>query len=98
MTNTSPMVAKLGAAALFILLAASSAAAQDYPQRPVKLIVPFPAGGVADTVGRGVAPKLTATWGQQAGIDNRTRGPGPGGAEVGAQAPADGDTLLPTTS
>ncbi|HEX9463254.1 MAG TPA: tripartite tricarboxylate transporter substrate-binding protein [Alphaproteobacteria bacterium] len=98
MTNTSPMVAKLGAAALFILLAASSAAAQDYPQRPVKLIVPFPAGGVADTVGRVVAQKLTSTWGQQAVIDNRTGAAGLVGVEVAAHAPADGYTLLLTTS
>src|SRR5258708_35016603 len=98
MTNTSPMVAKLGAAALFILLAASSAAAQDYPQRPVKLIVPFPAGGVADKVGRGVAQKLTSTWGQQAVVDNPTGAAGLGGAEGGAHAPAAGYNLPATTA
>ena len=88
----------LAAAALVLLVLAGQAAAEEYPQRPVKLIVPFPAGGVADTVSRIVAQKLTALWGQQAVVDNRTGAAGLLGVELAAHAPNDGYTLLCSTS
>lgn len=89
---------KSGALAAVVLLLAGTAAAEDYPQKPVKFIVPFPAGGVADTVARVVGQKLTAMWGQQAVIDNRTGAAGLLGVEIAARSPADGYTLLLSTA
>ena len=78
-----------------ILLALTiSAAAQDYPNRPVRVIVPFPAGGVNDTVGRLVAAQLSERLGRQFVVDNRTGAASVVGAEIAANAPKDGYTLL----
>lgn len=79
---------------MFAWMFCAMAAAQDYPMRPVRLIVPFTPGGGADIVARLVARKLTESWGQQVIIDNR---PGAGGniaAELTARAAADGYTLF----
>ena len=79
------------------VLAASFAAplaAQTFPVKPVRIIVPFPAGGGVDIVARGLAPLLSERWKQQAIVDNR---PGAGtviGAEIAARSPPDGYTLL----
>jgi tripartite-type tricarboxylate transporter receptor subunit TctC len=73
---------------------AVGAAAQGYPERPVRVIVPLSAGGSADIVGRLLAQKLSERLGQQFVIDNR---PGAGsliGTEIAARAPRDGYTLL----
>jgi tripartite-type tricarboxylate transporter receptor subunit TctC len=76
------------------LIAAGSAAAQSYPNRPVKLIVPFPAGGPPDVIARIVADSMSARLGQSVVVDNR---PG-AGATIGtrsvANAEPDGHTLL----
>jgi len=75
-------------------LAAVAAAAQAYPARPIRFVVPFSPGGAADTPGRMLAPKLSAALGQQIVIDNR---PGAGstiGADIVAKSPPDGYTLL----
>ena len=77
-----------------ILLPALSVMAQDYPARPIRLIVPYPPGGGNDTLARIFGQKLAERWGQQIVIDNR---PGAGttiGAAIAAKAPADGYTLL----
>jgi tripartite-type tricarboxylate transporter receptor subunit TctC len=81
------------AAAGFCLVAAD-AAAQAYPSRPIRLIIPFSAGGAADVPGRILTQRLSETLGQQIVIENR---PGAGstiGAEVAAKAPPDGYTLF----
>jgi tripartite-type tricarboxylate transporter receptor subunit TctC len=78
---------------LLCLIAAygTAAAAADYPVKPVRIIVPFAAGGAADAVTRVVAHKLTEYWGKQVILDNR---PGIPGVMIAANAPADGYALL----
>jgi len=79
---------------IIALLAASTANAQQYPSRPVHLVVPFPAGSTPDIVGRALGQKLAAAWGQPVIVDNRPgAGANIGAAEVAKAAP-DGYTLL----
>jgi tripartite-type tricarboxylate transporter receptor subunit TctC len=72
----------------------TSASAQDYPDRAVKIIVPFPAGGTADAVPRFVGDWLARKWGQPVVIENRTGAAGNIGAEFVYNAAPDGYTLL----
>ena len=65
-----------------------------YPSHPIRLVVPWPAGGGADTVGRAMALELTTVLGQQIVVDNRPGAAGIIGSELVARAPADGYTLL----
>lgn len=74
--------------------AACAAAANDYPGKPVKLIVGYPAGGGADIVGRAVAQKLAERLGQPIVIENRGGAAGVIATAAAASAPADGYTLL----
>src|ERR1043166_8585518 len=69
-------------------------AAQDYPARAVKIIVPFPAGGTADVMPRVIGDWLSRKWGQPIVIENRTGAAGNIGAEIAAKADPDGYTLL----
>ena len=79
-----------GAAAALGTLTLPAFAQSAYPSRPVKFVVPFPAGGPVDTTGRAVAQKLSEYWGQQAIVDNRAGAGGIVGAEIAAKLPADG--------
>lgn len=75
-------------------LFSSAAAAQQYPFKPVRLVVPFSPGGSSDTIARLVGHALTAMWGQQVVVDNR---PGAGtiiGSEITSRAPPDGHTIM----
>ncbi|MBI3939001.1 MAG: tripartite tricarboxylate transporter substrate binding protein [Betaproteobacteria bacterium] len=72
--------------------------AQAYPQRPVRLIVPFPPGGGADILARIVGEKLAEKWRQQVVIDNRGGAGGTIGTEIAARAQPDGYTLLMASS
>jgi tripartite-type tricarboxylate transporter receptor subunit TctC len=72
----------------------SPARAQDYPDRTVKIVVPFPAGGTADAVPRLVADWLSRKWGQPVVIENRTGAAGNIGAEYAYRAAPDGYTLM----
>ena len=76
------------------LLMPVTAPAQSYPARPVRLIVPFAAGGPVDAVGRLIAPRLSELWGQQVVIDNRAGANSIVGSEQAARAAPDGYTLL----
>src|SRR5262249_62097023 len=89
------MIARRTLLASFGALAvAGPGAAQTYPTRPIRMIVPFPPGGPIDTMGRMVANDLSARLGQQVIVDNR---PGAGstlGTKTAAAAEPDGHTLL----
>ena len=68
--------------------------AQTYPNKPIRLIVPFPPGGVADLIARPLAEKMASSLGQPVIVDNRAGATGTVGAAAVANAPADGYTLL----
>ena len=80
--------------ALALLVTAKDTAAQSFPSRPVKLIVPFPPGGSLDIVGRAIAQKLTEAWGQSVVVDNRPGAGGNIGADLVAKAAPDGYTVV----
>jgi tripartite-type tricarboxylate transporter receptor subunit TctC len=88
------LFARLTTTAIVALALASGAAAAEYPNRPVRLIVPFPPGGSNDVVGRLVAEQLSAQLGQQVFVDNRGSAGGIVGTEMAAGAAPDGYTLL----
>jgi tripartite-type tricarboxylate transporter receptor subunit TctC len=81
-------------AAIVLLAGAATAAAQSYPDRPVKLIVPFAAGGPMDTMARFVGQKLQASLGQPVVVENRAGAGGALGSKAVVTADADGYTLL----
>ena len=80
--------------AILGLVVSVGAVAQDYPSKPLRLIVPFPPGGVTDIVARAVAAKLAIELGQSVVVENRAGASGLIGAEAGARSPADGYTLV----
>lgn len=94
MHDSKPTYSIVCAAVCAFSIIAAPSAAQDYPQRPVRLIVPYPPGGPTDFVGRTVAEKLTVSLGQQVVVDNRSGAAAMIGHEMGARATPDGYTLL----
>ena len=82
------------AALVPVLLVPAAVAAQSYPAKPVRVVIPWPAGGSNDVVGRIVAQKLSESLGQQFIVDNRAGAAGSIGADVVAKAPPDGYTLM----
>ena len=83
-----------GLLAIGLMALASVASAQAWPNRPVRVVIPFPPGGTLDTVGRLLAQKLGDGLGQNFIVENRPGGNGTIGADIVAKAPADGYTLL----
>ena len=83
-----------GAAALLALLCAGVAPAQDYPARPVKIVVPFAAGGPADVYGRFLAQRLQESMGQPFVVEDRPGGGSVVGTDMVAKSAPDGYTLL----
>jgi len=88
-------VAFLGA---LLLTTTFASIAQPYPSKPIRLIVPDATGGSPDQLGRLLAMKLSESMGQQVIVDNRAGAAGVLAAEIAAKAPADGYTLLMTTT
>jgi tripartite-type tricarboxylate transporter receptor subunit TctC len=88
------MTGRCSLVALCLLAFAGPAAAQSYPARPIRFIVPFPPGGGNDIVGRIVAVKLSEGLGQQVVVDNRGGAGGTIGTDITAKAPPDGYTML----
>ena len=85
---------RLAAAALLIgLLGSATASAQDFPVRPIRLVVPFPPSGGLDTLARIVAPKLQASLGQPVVVENKAGAAGTIGVDFVAKAAPDGYTL-----
>ena len=79
------------------ILAVTAVSAQGFPNRPVRIIVPFAPGGATDIVTRVIAQKLNETWGQTIVVDNRAGAGGNIGGELAAKANADGYTLFMTS-
>jgi tripartite-type tricarboxylate transporter receptor subunit TctC len=85
-------------AALLLGASTSVARAQAWPSKPIRLVIPFPAGGATDIIGRALAQKLSAGLGQQVVVDNKPGAGGTLGADIAAKAAPDGYTLLMSTS
>jgi hypothetical protein len=92
------IVKRLGALVLLVLCAQTVGAQAIYPNRPIKLIVPFPAGGGTDIVGRIISQKFAAELNQTIVIDNKSGAAGMIGAEMASKAAPDGYTLLLSTN
>jgi tripartite-type tricarboxylate transporter receptor subunit TctC len=81
-------------AAAIVPSALAAQAAQDYPTKPIRMIVPFSPGGTSDTLARILGQKMTESWGQQVVVDFRPGASGIIGTEIAMRAPADGYTLM----
>ena len=82
------------AAATLIAFPDGNAVAQNFPTRPVRMVVPYPAGGGTDIIARTVAQKLGEKWGQQVVVDNRAGANGIIGTDLAAKSKPDGHTLV----
>ena len=96
--TTRPSVRRVLSAALLALAATASAPvlaqASDYPNRPIRVIVPFPPGGPTDMIARAVGTKLTERWGQPVLVENKPGGSTIIGVDFVVKSPPDGYTLL----
>jgi len=85
---------KSSLAAFLVAALSLPCAAQEYPTKPVRMVVPFPPGAGTDILARAIGQKLTESWGQTVIVDNRPGAGGTIGSEFVAKAPRDGYTLL----
>ncbi len=88
------LLAGVPLAVLLAALSAATADAQSYPNKPIRFVVPFPAGGIADVMARVIGQKLTDAWNQPVVVENRTGAGGNIGADIVAKSPPDGYTLV----
>jgi tripartite-type tricarboxylate transporter receptor subunit TctC len=88
------MLRRCLAAALLLATAASCAIAQGYPTRPVRLVVPYPPGGITDVLARVIAQRISLDWGQQMIVDNRAGASGNTGVASVAKSAPDGYTIV----
>ena len=86
------------AASLALLFTAAGAAAQSYPSKPIRMVVPFTPGSASDILARLIQPKLLEAWGQQVVVDNRPSAGGTVAGSIVAGALPDGHTLMLTSS
>src|SRR5688572_300481 len=93
MRLVSPILAITVAACGALPLAA---AAQSWPAKPIRMLIPYPAGGTSDILARMIGPKLTEAWGPQVIVDNRVGANGNIAIDLTARAPADGYTMVLT--
>ncbi len=89
---------RAGATRLYACFAVSlcmaASGAQTFPDRPIRMIVPFSPGGTSDTLARILGQEMTKAWGQQVVVDARPGASGIIGTEAAMRAPADGYTLM----
>ena len=95
---TRRRAATLALATPLVIASGTTRAQAAWPQKPVRIIVPFPPGQAADIFARLLAERLTATWKQQVIVDNKSGGGGIPGTEAGKAAAPDGYTLIIGTS
>ena len=88
----------LSTMAVLVNPAMAQSAADKYPDKPIKIVVPFPPGGSTDTLGRAIAQKLQEKWGQPVLVENRPGASTLIGSAMVAKAPADGYTLIVSVS
>src|SRR2546422_7761738 len=88
------MLRSLIALCAALLAAPAALAQQSYPQKPIRYIVPFPAGGIADVFARIIGGRIAEAWGQAVVVENRAGASGNIGADFVAKAPPDGYTIL----
>ena len=98
MNRRQSLLQSIGAVALVLTTGATFAQSGGYPDKPIRLVVPYPPGGGTDVIARIVQDRLRAALGQQIVIDNRGGAGGSIGTEVVAKAPPDGYTVLFTLS
>ena len=84
----------MGCVPVFLLLAIGTAAAQQYPAKPIRFVVPYPAGGINDIVARVIGQRMAAALAQPWIVDNRPGRGGNIGTDFVAKAPGDGYTLV----
>jgi len=84
--------------AVVFSLASTVASAQPYPNRPVRVVVPYPAGGAVDALARIVSAKLQESFGHPVIVENRAGAGGNAGADAVAKSPPDGYTVLQNTN
>ena len=94
MKRAAPIFAALAAALVAASVPFSAAQAQQYPNKPIRIIVPFAAGGTSDILARAIGPHLTNAWNQPVIVENRTGANGMVGAEYVAKSAPDGYTLF----
>jgi tripartite-type tricarboxylate transporter receptor subunit TctC len=97
MTKARANAAVIAIAAAALLVPPLAAQAEDWPSRPIRFIVPYPAGGSTDVGARVIADVLSRTLGQQIYIENKSGGSGSGGMDAAAKSAPDGYTILVST-